>query len=275
VKTPKPPKPVKVKAPKPVKTPKPPKPVKVKAPKPVKTPKPPKPVKVKAPKPVKVKAPKARKEPRAPKARKEPRMSRSARKEAGRALPHAVHASSMSMLEPIASASPSTRGPDTRMMTSLVLPTRDEAVPGEANAPIALEAPKARKEAKAPKARKEAKAPKARKEAKAPKARKEAKAPKARKEAKEPKPPKAEGPRLSRAQQREIDRQVRAAIEAGGDPQIVAESGRRRGRRVLRILLTAVAAALLAGATGLILDRWVEHVTDTDVPATEVTTDGN
>jgi hypothetical protein len=45
-------------------------------------------------------------------------------------------------------------------------------------------------------------------------------------------------------------------------------------RRPGRIAIIAIAAAVVAGATGFVLDRWVDYVTDTDVPATVVTTDG-
>jgi hypothetical protein len=48
----------------------------------------------------------------------------------------------------------------------------------------------------------------------------------------------------------------------------------RHGVRMRRVLLIAVTVPTLAGATGVILDRWVDYVTNTDVPATVVTTEG-
>jgi hypothetical protein len=41
-----------------------------------------------------------------------------------------------------------------------------------------------------------------------------------------------------------------------------------------RVALIAVTVAALAGATGVILDRWVDYGTNTDVTATVVTTEG-
>jgi hypothetical protein len=41
-----------------------------------------------------------------------------------------------------------------------------------------------------------------------------------------------------------------------------------------RVLLIAVTVIALAGAIGVILDRWADYITNTDVPATAVTTEG-
>jgi hypothetical protein len=43
---------------------------------------------------------------------------------------------------------------------------------------------------------------------------------------------------------------------------------------VRKLVLLVVGLLALAGATGAVLDRWIDYVTNTDTPATVVTTDG-
>jgi hypothetical protein len=91
---------------------------------------------------------------------------------------------------------------------------------------------------------------------KAPKAPKPPKAEKAPKAEKPPKPPRAEkAPKPAR---------VAESPELG--------SVGRDGVRARRVVLIGLVIALLAGASGVFVDRWVGYVTNTDAPATVVTT---
>jgi hypothetical protein len=85
---------------------------------------------------------------------------------------------------------------------------------------------------------------------------------------KAPKPVKALEPKPSRAERKEAKRQLEAAALV--DAPVAAQ---RRPVRTIRIMLIAVAITVLAGATGVLLDRWVDYVTNTDTPATVVTND--
>ena len=47
-----------------------------------------------------------------------------------------------------------------------------------------------------------------------------------------------------------------------------------RGPLVRKLVPMVVGLVLLAGATGVVVDRWIDQVVNTDAPATVVTTDG-
>ena len=79
-----------------------------------------------------------------------------------------------------------------------------------------------------------------------------------------PKPPKAEkAPKPPKAEKAPKAARVAESPELG--------SVGRDGVRARRVVLIGLLIALLAGASGILVDRWVDYVTNTDAPATVVT----
>ena len=65
-----------------------------------------------------------------------------------------------------------------------------------------------------------------------------------------------------------------AKAEKPGKPPMAEKLGSvgRDGVRARRVVLIGLLIALLAGASGILVERWVDYVTTTDAPATVVTT---
>jgi hypothetical protein len=102
-----------------------------------------------------------------------------------------------------------------------------------------------------------------------PKALKTPRPPKAEKAPRLPKPPKAH--KEPKPQKAPKAPKVQKALAPDASPPLASVS--RDGVRTGRVVLIGLAIALFAGVAGIVVDRWVDYVTNTDAPATVVTTD--
>jgi hypothetical protein len=89
----------------------------------------------------------------------------------------------------------------------------------------------------------------------------------------EPKPPRVKAEKLPKPEkQPKAPKAAKVATSNTGSDAPALASVSRDGVRTRRVVLLGLVIALLAGGTGVLVDRWVEYVTSTDTPATVVTT---